>query len=1146
MATISTTLTLIDDMSSKLNTIRDSVAEVEGKLGDVGGKQNDLDKFSWSTFLDNAEKAAKKMEKIGQRMTLAITGPLVLLGKKMYGNATDYEAAYVAMRKTVEGGRATEEEYQHIADVAEDLSTKTPMSYVDLLGTAQDAGNAGVAIDQMEDFLTVYSALQYATDQHISGTEGIKAVASFLNITDGGVQDIEHFSNSIAFLGVNANTTEDEILQMANRFASAATIAGFTKPQILGMAAAFESVGIRAEAGGSSAAKLIKQFQLSAEVGGQAQEKLAALGEGMYFASALDFSNWLTIQKKEDLFDLADSLGMTTEAVQSMADSWLLLEQFAEVSGKTSEQFINDWSQDPANAVSDFFYGLNRLGDDGAESILSTLDKMGLTEIRESNLIAAMATRPEMFSNMIAIAMQGYQENVSMWEQFEQQMGTQESQNAMLGNKLDNTMANFGQNLVDALNPALEVVNDLLDKFNSLSEVDQTHIIELLGALAITGPVLVGVGKTVEAVTSIAKGIQKLKNANPEKIGKVLGAVTNFAINTPVGNFLLLAGAVAGIAAAIESIPTDAERIWESLKDIQITVDQDSVNETLDAIRMVKEAADQLKNPEISAEYENTSSAVALGYGTNTMYGSALAYEANKANADIDATIADYSGKLRDLESKIANATTDAERSEYFGQYQVMEAAMNEEVATKRALYSEKVSELFNGMAAQYPEAAAAMEQASNQYDLLAGMEYLNNFEPFFPDDLDAYGKLTGEQQQAMEDAYYKPYFEMRDKVLRGLADSGYLGDMSYEEAAAALEMGTPWMTMINGVEEQLMRDMTENVQTVSDNPILAGFLKSILSDDSVLQNLDFTALDGALDGIVETLDFKNAFDQANANGNVNTFGQYLVQGLADGVTDNAGLIEPPFATVAANALAALQAAFGIASPSTLMMAQGIFIPQGLALGITNGSGTVIAAMSTVSSATLAAARGILNQAAGQSIGYNVAAGIASGIRSGSGMAAAAARALANSVISTLRATLQVHSPSRVTYAIGDNTGVGFVNGILGNQNDAEDAVGRVVSTANKAWNTAAWSDIALFAGLENDQLLDDAKDAVKISDSDIRKIRELAEREVINTFTTAEVKVEMTNHNSISSNMDLDGIVEYLGDKVTERLEAVAEGVYS
>ena len=290
----------------------------------------------------------------------------------------------------------------------------------------------------------------------------------------------------------------------------------------------------------------------------------------------------------------------------------------------------------------------------------------------------------------------------------------------------------------------------------------------------------------------------------------------------------------------------------------------------------------------------------------------------------------------------------------------------------------------------------------------------------------------------------------------------------------------------------------------------------------------------------------QEAEKQSNGSFNYDEFGQYLVQGLADGVEANAGLIEPPFSTVAANALAALQAAFGIASPSTLMMAQGIFIPEGLALGILNGTAISTAAMVSVSNATLAAARAILTHAAGHAIGYNVAAGVASGIRSGSGLAAAAARALANSVVSTLRSSLQIHSPSRVTYELGDNTGIGFVNGILDNRAAAEKAMGRVVGSAESVWNTAAWSDIALFAGLENEQLLEDAKDAVKISDADIRKIRDLAEREVINMFTTAEVKVEMNNRNEIKSNMDLDGIVDYLGEKVTERLEAVAEGVYA
>ena len=114
MATISSTLTLVDNMTSGLNTIRDAVDEVQSSLNSIGGTQDQIDKFSWDTFLSNAEAAGKKMKEIGNQMSLAITAPLLLLGKKMYGNAVDYESAYVGMKKTVDG---TEEQYERLKEI---------------------------------------------------------------------------------------------------------------------------------------------------------------------------------------------------------------------------------------------------------------------------------------------------------------------------------------------------------------------------------------------------------------------------------------------------------------------------------------------------------------------------------------------------------------------------------------------------------------------------------------------------------------------------------------------------------------------------------------------------------------------------------------------------------------------------------------------------------------------------------------------------------------------------------------------------------------------------------------------------------------------------------------------------------------------
>jgi hypothetical protein len=72
-------------------------------------------------------------------------------------------------------------------------------------------------------------------------------------------------------------------------------------------------------------------------------------------------------------------------------------------------------------------------------------------------------------------------------------------------------------------------------------------------------------------------------------------------------------------------------------------------------------------------------------------------------------------------------------------------------------------------------------------------------------------------------------------------------------------------------------------------------------------------------------------------------------------------------------------------------------------------------------------------------------------------------------------------------------------------------------------------------------------KGQLDYSEEELKLWRDIAERDTINRFTTAEVTVEFGGiHNNVSSNVDLDGIVDYIGEKVEERLLEVAEGVHS
>lgn len=70
--------------------------------------------------------------------------------------------------------------------------------------------------------------------------------------------------------------------------------------------------------------------------------------------------------------------------------------------------------------------------------------------------------------------------------------------------------------------------------------------------------------------------------------------------------------------------------------------------------------------------------------------------------------------------------------------------------------------------------------------------------------------------------------------------------------------------------------------------------------------------------------------------------------------------------------------------------------------------------------------------------------------------------------------------------------------------------------------------------------------DSLDTSEEDLKYLRDIAEREAINRFTTAEIKVDMGGvSNTINNMQDLDGIADYLAIKVEEQMQIAAEGVH-
>lgn len=102
-------------------------------------------------------------------------------------------------------------------------------------------------------------------------------------------------------------------------------------------------------------------------------------------------------------------------------------------------------------------------------------------------------------------------------------------------------------------------------------------------------------------------------------------------------------------------------------------------------------------------------------------------------------------------------------------------------------------------------------------------------------------------------------------------------------------------------------------------------------------------------------------------------------------------------------------------------------------------------------------------------------------------------------------------------------------NDMLDNLGNIADNTGIVADNAGKAADNAG-----------------KVKESLDITDEDLKYLRDFAGMEAVNKYTTAEIKVEMGGiNNTVNSNMDLDGIGDYLAEIVEEQMNMTAKGAY-
>jgi phage tail tape measure protein, TP901 family len=325
---------------------------------------------------------------------------------------SQFESAFAGVKKTVD---ATAEEYAALRQNILDMTREIPSSASDIAGVMEIAGQLGIATESLTEFTETMINLGVSTN--LSAEEAATNLAKFANIVNmadygtDGISNWERLGSVVVDLGNNFATTEADIVEMATRLASTGSLVGLTESQIMALATAMSSVGIQAESGGSTMAKLLKKMQLAVELNSD-----------------------------------------------SLAD-------YAAVAGMTGEQFRDTFENDAVVALSAFIDGLTDTERNG-RSAIAILDDMKLSEVRLSNTVLALAGADGVMTEAIDTANEAWDEHNALAIEAGKRYETVESQAQIMKNALSELGITAYEELRDPLVGTIDQITNGLWELN--------------------------------------------------------------------------------------------------------------------------------------------------------------------------------------------------------------------------------------------------------------------------------------------------------------------------------------------------------------------------------------------------------------------------------------------------------------------------------------------------------------------------------------------------------------------------------------------------------------------------------------------------------------------------------------------------------
>jgi TP901 family phage tail tape measure protein len=551
----------------------------------------------------NLQNAGKQLKDVGEGLD-SITKPVQYAAAGLAAGgvaaakfAIDFEDNFANVKKTVDG---TDEQFAQIKQDIIDMTTvginghsAIPQTTAELTELAAAGGQLGIQTENISSFTETMAMLGTATNLY--GEEGAATLAKFANVTKMSQNDFDRLGSSLVALGNNFATNEADIASMSMRLAGAGTQIGLSQADILGIATALSSVGIEAEAGGSAFSKAMIAMQ-SATSTGFTQINSVTDKTGM----SLRDLQLLSSNSSKDFKALADGLGYTSDELNAMIKSGVQLENFAKITGRTSEEFKNLFESNPSEAIDAFIKGLQN-ADSSGESAIAMLQDMGFTEVRLRDSLLRLANSEAGVTDAVTMSNEAWKENTALQNEFNAKAETTASKIAVVKQNFVEAARGIGETMLPTINDVSSGAVQFAQKLASLDDTQKKTLVNTAAGVVAVGAASKGAVSVIKGVGSAIEGLGKIKGT---KVFETIAAGIS-AIPAPA------ALAVAGIAAlgVAAKVGYDAWYNSQYKWSEGLSEGNEQISESLDKYKQISSLQGEIKdlklvieNPDSSAE----------------------------------------------------------------------------------------------------------------------------------------------------------------------------------------------------------------------------------------------------------------------------------------------------------------------------------------------------------------------------------------------------------------------------------------------------------------------------------------------------------------------------------------------------------------